>query len=54
MASAVILPLYLLSQKAPKVGSVIFTIFVVAGTLLIAGLVLLLLYGLVRSIFADA
>lgn len=49
-ASIIILPLFLLSKKFPKMASIIAMIFLVLAILFLCGMVLLILYGFIRSI----
>ena len=49
-ASIIILPLFLLSKKFPKVASVIATILLGLIVLFFAGIFLLILYGIINSI----
>ena len=51
-ASIIILPLFLLSKKFPKVASVIATILIGLIILFFAGIFLLILYGIINSIIA--
>ena len=51
-ASIIILPLFLLSKKFPKVASVIATTFLVLVILFFVGIFLLILYGIINSIIA--
>lgn len=51
-ASIIILPLFLLSKKFPKVASVIATVLLVLIILFFVGIFLLILYGIVNSIIA--
>lgn len=53
IATLILLPLYLLSKKAPKAASVIGTILLILGIAFLAFCVLLILYGVIRSIFAT-
>lgn len=51
-ASIVILPLFLLSKKFPKVASIIATVLLVLIILFFVGIFLLILYGILNSIIA--
>lgn len=51
-ASIIILPLFLLSKKFPKVASVIATILIGLIIFFFAGIFLLILYGIINSIIA--
>lgn len=51
-ASIIILPLFLLSKKFPKVASIIATVLLVLIILLFVGIFLLILHGIVNSIIA--
>lgn len=50
IGSAIVLPIYILSKKAPKIASVLSTIFVVCGIAFLSLCVLVILYGLIRLI----
>ena len=49
-ATIIILPLFLLSKKAPKVASIITTVLLVLIILFFVGIFLLILYGIINSI----
>lgn len=51
IATIIFLPIYILSHKHPKAASILCTILVVAGTILLAAVILLLIIGLTLSIF---
>ena len=51
-ASIIILPLFLLSKKVPKVASIIATVLIVLIILFFVGIFLLILYGIINSIIA--
>ncbi len=51
-ASIIILPLFLLSKKFPKVASIIATVLLVLIILFFVGIFLLILYGIVNSIIS--
>ena len=51
-ASIIILPLFLLNKKFPKVGSVIATVLLGLIILLFVGIFLLIFYGIINSIIA--
>ena len=51
-ASIIILPLFLLSKKFPKVASIIATVLLVLIILFFVGIFLLILYGIVNTIIA--
>lgn len=50
IASAIVLPLFLLNKKYPKVASVITNILLGCGIVFFAGLFLLIAYGIIRKI----
>lgn len=50
--SLIMLPIYILSKKAPKVASIICTILLLLGIAFLALCVLFILYGLVKAIFS--
>ena len=51
-ASIIILPLFLVSKKFPKVASIIVNVLLVLIILFFAGIFLLLLYGIINTIIA--
>lgn len=52
IASIILLPIYILSKKAPRVASVAYTVLATVGIIFLALCVLLILYGIVRAIFS--
>lgn len=51
VCSVILLPIYILNKKAPKVASVISTVLSILAVVFVSGVILYLLFGIVKKMF---